>query len=197
MLIEIVAKAKVNTIRDLVNTAQSIDRSLEKEEVYQAVVGLQKENKVDVVLTHKFRSFIDYVKELSFSIGLWFVLLVTAITILTVFVLPQIQPLTTIRMVAGIGFVIFLPGYALMELLFTNKDMGSMERIAVGVGLSLAVAPIVGFMLSYSPWGITLIPLVVSLGIVSVSLMFAGTYKMFLLLKRGKVLSKMETVAPK
>jgi uncharacterized membrane protein/LysM repeat protein len=63
------------------------------------------------------------------------------------------------RIVLALLFVMFLPGYALTAALFPRKDqIDLVERIALSLGLSIAVVPLIGLALNYSPWGIRLYP---------------------------------------
>jgi uncharacterized membrane protein len=62
---------------------------------------------------------------------------------------------------------LFLPGYALIKALFpttvpiktTSENLDNIERIALGLGMSLALVPIMGLILNYTPWGIRLTPI--------------------------------------
>jgi uncharacterized membrane protein len=73
--------------------------------------------------------------------------------------------------VLGAVFVLWLPGYAFIKALFpeqlpvktSDKDLDTIERIALSVGMSLALVPMVGLLLNYTPWGIRLTPIVLSL----------------------------------
>jgi len=40
--------------------------------------------------------------------------------------------------------------------------LGSIERVALSFGLSIAVVPLIGLVLNYTPWGITLYPVLIS-----------------------------------
>ena len=66
----------------------------------------------------------------------------------------------TLRTLLGLPFILFIPGYFLIFALFpgkkTEKGVDLIERIALSFGLSLAVVPLIGFLLNYTPWGITL-----------------------------------------
>lgn len=69
-----------------------------------------------------------------------------------------------VRIALGLAFVLFLPGYALLAALFPNKaDLEGMERLALSFGLSLALVPLIGLGLNYTPWGISLYPISLSL----------------------------------
>lgn len=63
------------------------------------------------------------------------------------------------RIVLALFFVLFFPGYALTAALFPGKDqIDLVERIALSLSLSIAVVPLIGLALNYSPWGIRLYP---------------------------------------
>jgi len=74
-----------------------------------------------------------------------------------VLVVPSAKPL---RIIFGLPFVLFFPGYALMAALFPRReDLDPIERIALSLGLSIAIVPLIGLGLNYSPWGIRLDPI--------------------------------------
>lgn len=67
------------------------------------------------------------------------------------------------RTVLGLPFVLFFPGYTLISALFPSKGrLDGIERLALGFGLSLAIVPLLGLILNFSPWGITLMPILFS-----------------------------------
>jgi len=60
--------------------------------------------------------------------------------------------------------VLFFPGYALIAALFPKKeDLDGIERTALSFGLSIAVVPLLGLGLNYTPWGIRLIPILITI----------------------------------
>jgi len=71
-----------------------------------------------------------------------------------------------IRIIFGLPFVIFIPGYLFIFLLFpSNEEIDIIERIALSFGLSIAIVPLVGLILNYTPWGIRLESVATSLSI--------------------------------
>jgi uncharacterized membrane protein len=79
-------------------------------------------------------------------------LLAALLIIIIIFLPPNI-----LRIILGTLFVIFFPGYVLMVTLFPGKgQMGGVERIALSFGMSIAVVPLIGLILNYTPWGIRL-----------------------------------------
>jgi len=93
------------------------------------------------------------------------IFIIIAYTILTViFIIVPPLSNTWIRTVLGLPMVLFFPGYALIAALFSKKDdLDGIERIALSFGLSIAVVPLLGLGLNYTPWGIRLIPILVTL----------------------------------
>jgi uncharacterized membrane protein len=68
-------------------------------------------------------------------------------------------PSSIIRLILGVPFLLFVPGYALMAALFTKKEgMGGIARVALSFILSIALVALIGFILNYTPWGIRLEP---------------------------------------
>ncbi|MCL0070082.1 DUF1616 domain-containing protein [Dehalococcoidia bacterium] len=89
-----------------------------------------------------------------------------AINILSVVLILTISffPIQALRIVLGLPFILFFPGYTLIAALFPKKSgLDAIERVALSFGLSIAVVPLIGLVLNYTPWGIRLYPILVSL----------------------------------
>ena len=101
----------------------------------------------------------------------WMTITLAIITAMIVFTIPEdAYPIVYARYVLGTIFVLWLPGYSFIKALFpagstreTTKGLDAIERIALSIGMSLALVPIVGLLLNYTPWGIRLTPIVLSL----------------------------------
>lgn len=94
-------------------------------------------------------------------------LLVAGLVILMdIFVLIPVLSGSIIRTALGLPLILFLPGYALIAMFFPEKSgLEGMERIALSVAMSVSVVPLIGLALSYTPWGIKEIPLIISVSI--------------------------------
>ena len=104
-------------------------------------------------------------------------LLAAAIMALAV-LLFTLTPLSglVLRIPIGLLMVLFVPGYVLIAALFPRAgDLDGIERIALGFGLSIAVVPLIGLGLNYTPWGIRLTPIVISISAFTL-LMAAAAY---------------------
>lgn len=68
-----------------------------------------------------------------------------------------------VSLALGLIFVLFFPGYTLIAALFPRRgDLDGVQRLALSFGLSIAVVPLIGLILNYTPWGIGLYPVLVS-----------------------------------
>ncbi|SFG22048.1 Uncharacterized membrane protein [Desulfotomaculum arcticum] len=84
----------------------------------------------------------------------------------------------TARVALGLPFVLFFPGYALIAALFPARgDIDDIERVALSFGLSIAVVPLLGLMLNYTPWGIRLYPVLLTLLILTILLSVITVYR--------------------
>jgi uncharacterized membrane protein len=85
---------------------------------------------------------------------------------------------TFLRVIFGIPVILFIPGYTLIAALFPAvKDLDGIERIALSFGLSIAVVPLIGLALNYTPWGIRLDPIITSLAVFTILLGLAAMYR--------------------
>ncbi len=92
-------------------------------------------------------------------ISIWLATIVLLVAIL-------LAPNNPVRIVLGLPFVLFFPGYVLIAALYPRRsDLDGVECVALSLGLSLAVVPLIGLALNYTPWGIRLTPILVSLAL--------------------------------
>ncbi|WP_135605987.1 DUF1616 domain-containing protein [Methanococcoides sp. NM1] len=104
---------------------------------------------------------------------------VIALVILTcIFITIPTLSNTPIRTALGLPMVLFLPGYALIAALFPGKDdLDGIERLALSFGLSIAVVPLIGLALNYTPWGIRLFPILISLSAFTVIMCAVAVFR--------------------
>jgi uncharacterized membrane protein len=83
-----------------------------------------------------------------------------------------------VRIAFGLLFALFFPGYALLSAIFPKQGkLGGIERIALSFGLSIAVVPLIGLILNFTPWGIELYPIVISVAIFILAASVVGWYR--------------------
>jgi len=152
---------------------------------------LEQEGKIHLKppQTSTSEKFSSYLRS-NHAVWYWITMTLTLATMLVVFVVPENDfPLVYVRYVLGIIFILWLPGYAFIKALFpqtlpfkralahslgtTENNLDIIERVALSLGMSIALVPIVGLLLNYTPWGIRLTPIVLSL--TALTLAFATT----------------------
>ena len=121
---------------------------------------------------------------------LWTVLaLAAAAALLALF--AESPPLIYLRYVLGALFVLYLPGYAIIEALYPKAgELTPLERLALSIGLSLAVVPLVGLALNYTPFGIRLQPVVISLAALTAGTSIAAAYRKYRVERLGSICTK-------
>ncbi len=175
-----------NSVKDIITAVKTSidgksDLRIEDDDIIYAIKRL--EYKHILLYNAKADTLSKFIKDFYLSITLWLVVIATSVTLLAVYVIPDVMPWSMVRIIAGGIFVLFIPGYALVQLLFPKKEMDIVERIALSIGLSLAVVPLVGLLLNYSPWGIRLDPIVASMSALSIVLALASVYRKYLINK--------------
>jgi len=88
---------------------------------------------------------------------------------------------TTVRTLLGVPFLLLIPGYVLIFALFpakkTDRGIDVIERLALSFGLSIAVVPLIGLGLNYTPWGIRLEPILLSVFFFILIIGLIGVYR--------------------
>ena len=121
----------------------------------------------------------DFPKDLAL------VILLTLSCILFVLTPPLNE--TPVRVVLGLLLVLFLLGYSLIAALFPGKDdLDGIERIALSFGLSIAVVPLLGLALDYTPFGIRLVPMLAGLSVFAVLVAGIAAVRRFELLEADR-----------
>lgn len=132
----------------------SVDR------VTEGLMGLQARNRIVISERSPRASFASYA---SSPRSLWFWAAAGAALLSLVFLLATSGLALYLRYAFGGLLVLFLPGFSLIELLYYKKELDELTRFALSLGLSLAMVPLVGLVLNYTPFGIRLLPVALSL----------------------------------
>jgi uncharacterized protein DUF1616 len=155
--------------------------SLGKAEATDLVWRLVKQGRVEVEdLPPATGSLLEYLGLWERNLWFYASLAVSLLTVLVVFTVPPELPLVILQWVLGSVFVLFIPGYLAVGTLFPKgRELDGVERFALSVGLSMALIPLVVLLLNYTPWGIRLGPIVVSLTILTLGLALTGLGRRF------------------
>lgn len=105
-------------------------------------------------------------------------LLLCIVLALVLILLVAFLPDSLARKVLGLIFVLFLPGYAATAALFPENDqIDGIERVALSFGLSIAIVPLIGLALNFTPWGIRLDPIMASVSGFIIAASLVGWYR--------------------
>jgi len=179
--LEYLRKNGATSVQALLDALRAKNSTVTDTEAADLVRRLADRGQVDVEdVPPQVRSLREYLG--LWERNVWFYASVAAslMTVLVIYTLPSELPLVAVRWVLGSVFVLFLPGYVTVEALFPKgRDLDGIERFALSVGLSLALVPLVGLLLNYTPWGIRLTPIVISLTILTVGLALVALGRRF------------------
>ena len=103
--------------------------------------------------------------------------LINSLTVV-LFIVVTFLPNNVLRIILGLPVVLFFPGYTILAALFPRREnLGDIERFALSFGVSLAVVPLIGLVLNYTPWGIRLYPILIALFIFIFSMSIIGWHR--------------------
>jgi len=143
------------------------------------VYQLENKNKIlKIIDPNPPKKFINYLFS-RYNIGFMIAIILIASCLISVY-LSEFIIASALRIVFGSIFVLFIPGYSLVEALYPREeDISPLERLALSIGLSLALVPLIGLILNYTPWGIRLNPILISLSLTSLTLLIISSYRKF------------------
>lgn len=172
LILSTINASKPESVRGLVDLVRG--KSAESEQVLlDRIQRLQTEGKIHLETSRAAEQvgLVGYLRS-DRAIWYWIIWALTLGTVAATLTIPENAfPIVYLRYALGLVFVIWLPGYAFVRVLFptvsssgdSKENFDMIERIAFSIGLSLALVPLVGLMLNYTPFGIRLGPIVLSL----------------------------------
>lgn len=171
-IIKTAKEQKPETASQLIKIVQKTTNLSEKE-IMGLLRQLEAEDKIHFNMKQELASAsIGIYLFTSESAWYWAIMAVAIATMITVFAIPQDwYPIAYVRNILGVIFVLFLPGYAFVKAFFPVKvpietfseSLDTIERVALSIGMSIALTPMVGLILYYTPIGVGLVPITLSL----------------------------------
>jgi uncharacterized membrane protein len=180
-ILKAINEEKPKSVKQLVAMLkESLD--LKEKVILESVLKLQTEGVIKLEnQSLQSGTLISYMKT-DKAVWYWLTIAAGAIAAALVFTVPEsVYPWIYVRNFLGVIFVLFLPGFAFVKALFPismpvkmpTESLESIERIALSLGMSLAIVAIVGLVLYYTPFGLSLPAIVASL--LAFTLIFATT----------------------
>ncbi len=174
-ILEFIERSNPSTVEEIIRNLVD-DLDLSRETALHHIIDLEKEGKL--ILSPELKEipehFKDYIRS-KHATWYWLTQLLVIATTIIVFTIPErAYPLSYIRYILGTIFMIFLPGYSLIKTLYPTRDIDEIERIGLSIGSSIAMVPLLGFLLNFTPWGIRLEPLTLGILFLTVILSTIG-----------------------
>jgi len=133
-------------------------------------------------------SFSKYLEEWEKNLWYYLTLTISLLTLVVAYLIPSDSILVFLRWGFGLLFVLFVPGYTFVEALLPDAaPLRGLDRYAVSVGMSLVLDMLIGFLLNYTPWGLELVPAVVSLAAISIISATVALLRKFMMTQRNDV----------
>lgn len=183
LVLQVIRHSKGLTLSELVERLVS-RYELRFEDAAKTVYVLWKRGELTLSEPAPSTSLMGYALGLR-SLWFWTVSALVAVTVFTVFSVST-PPLVYVRYVLGSLYVLYMPGSMLIEALYPrSEDLQPLERLALSIGLSLAVVPLIGLILNYTPWGIRLTPVTVSLAVFTEAMAISALIRKYVYYKLG------------
>ena len=181
VILDILDAMQPENVKELVQLVQE-QTDAELEDIEKTVKNLQRKGLVS--LDEPSRNKENFVSFLSLPNGRWFwiVIGVSFLSFISILFIPETDtPLSYIRYIFAFILVAFLPGYCLTETLFPRKaSLDIIERVTFSIGLSFAVTALVGLLLSFSAFKLTLGTALPALGSIVIFLAVAALIRKYL-----------------
>lgn len=171
---------------------------VKRDDAVRSLIDLQGKRVLSVVEPRPYATLWSYFAS-PYSLWFWGALAAVAASVGLIWVTSGV--VLYARYVFGSALVLFLPGFALIEALYPRKHSGpqvervgviradmddELTRFALSIGLSLAIVPLTGLVLNYTPFGIRLLPVTFSIAGLTVAFLVAAVYRRHLYYKLSK-----------
>ncbi|NPD87949.1 MAG: DUF1616 domain-containing protein [Asgard group archaeon] len=189
------ADEKPKTVRELVK--KTIDLTgKSKEEIYSLIQELEKTKtirlgspKIKRILPETLYSFVF--KLHYFSIEFWLIGFLILIFFPIIIFIPPDSPILFLRVIMGILFGIFIPGWVITNILFPRiyEKIDQTERVLISIGINIGISIFTGLILN-TVWIIDSIPFVIVIGCLTiVALLISTAIRILLGSNRHKVVT--------
>ena len=173
-ILDTVKDKNPNNVEQLVKLVQ-LEHPSTEQEITRHILDLQSQGKLVLKEETPLPSTLNSYLLSTQAHWYWIIIALALATATLVFTIPEdAYPAVYARYLLGSIFVLWLPGYSLIKALFPTKELDNIERTALSIGMSLALVPITGLLLNYTPWGIRVTPVTLSLLALTITLATAA-----------------------
>jgi len=188
-IFEVIQTVKPATVNDLIQIVQQ-KFPLTSEGITELILQLNSQEKIcfKKKTCKTSTSLKDYLFS-SFAVWYWFTLALALVAVVNFFIIPSnAYPYTYFRHVVGAVFVGFLPGFVFLKVLYPSKmPLGvfsniffSLEWLVLSIGCSIALVALDGLVLNFTPWGLGIMPLTLTLFALTVIFASVGIIRSYI-----------------
>lgn len=176
-IIQTIIEEKPETISQLVALLEA-KLGMNSSEIMDICVRLKREDKSGVwdhFIVFEGKQKLPMLVKSKVAYWYWITMSLVLATLVASAIIQDQMPFVIIRIVLGFVFVLVMPGYCLVRVLFPNRVIefnktGGIDLVtsfSLAIVLSIAVVSLVGLVLDYTPWGINLGTLLFSLSLLT------------------------------
>ena len=196
-ILRVTEAEKPETVRELVILVKE-RLGLPEKQIIDHILGLQDSGRLtfEDVNTSLDKPYLSS----SRAIWYWATMAVGLATVASVFAIPENEyPSVLVRYLLGSVFIMFLPGYSVLRSLFPERmrvsgegsEVENAERIVLAIVMSMALVPMVGLLLNYTPFGLSTSSITMSVLTLTLTFATAGA----ILEQRRETKARAPTVA--
>jgi len=183
---KILTEEKPKTVRELVQkTVETTGK--EEEEVYE-IIKILEENRVIRLGHAKIErtlppSVYSYLFKIHYySLEFWSIFILTCAFFPIIIFIRQDSPVLFLRVIFGVLFGIFIPGWAITNLIFPRifETIDQFERVLLAIGINIGISIFAGLLLN-QVWIIDSMPFTVTIGAITfVVLILSITFRILI-----------------
>ena len=156
-ILRIIDEQKPESVKELVITLKKTS-CLKEQEILLLISKMQAKGQIVLKNQMTKHSSLSVFLRSNETMWYWITIIMGVIATLLFFVISETtHPLIGARNIIGLVFVLILPGYALVRILFPSNSpiktaqghLEGIERIALSVGISVVLVSIVGLLIYY------------------------------------------------
>jgi hypothetical protein len=179
-ILRVTKSEEPETVRDLIILVEK-RLGLPEKQIIDHILGLQDSGRLSLedAKTSPDKPYLSS----SRATWYWATMVVGIATVASVFAIPENDyPLVLMRYLLGSVFMMFLPGYSVLRSLFPERmtvsgqgrEVEGAERIVLAIVMSMALVPMVGLLLNYTPFGLSTNSITMSLLTLTLTFATAG-----------------------
>jgi hypothetical protein len=164
---EIIRKEEPETVEQLIALIK-LQENLSEEQIIKALESMQSEDLIEFhSKSNALPGFKNYLLSVD-AVWYWLTLLIVFLTFISIFIIPDFPVWALVKKTfAGLS-VFLLPGYTMTNTFFKGKRAATKidpllktKFIFFSLVISLVFIPLAALLLSFSPFGVTLVLIVI------------------------------------